>query len=119
MFLYQLLARRHPFHNIQPFKIQAVIEEGQRPQLENVSLAETGLYYLSRVMKLCWAGSPKDRPASQQIVEWLSASVLQLIISVVPVSGKYSIRNGCIVTPVMSSQVGLVPTSSELWIGTS
>ena len=116
MFLYQLLARRHPFHNVQPFKIEAAIEEGQRPQLEDVSLAETGLYYLSRVMKLCWAGSPKDRPASQQIVEWLSASALQLIISVVPVSSKYSIRNGCIVTPVMSSQVGPVPTSSELWI---
>ena len=116
MFLYQLLARRHPFHNVQPFKIEAAIEEGQRPQLEDVSLAETGLYYLSRVMKLCWAGSPKDRPASQQIVEWLSASALQLIISVVPVSSKYSIRNGCIVTPVMSSQVCPVPISSELWI---
>ena len=116
MFLYQLLARRHPFHNVQPFKIEAAIEEGQRPQLEDVSLAETGLYYLSRVMKLCWAGSPKERPTSQQIVEWLSASGLQLIISVVPVSSKYSIRNGCIVTPVMSSQVGPVPTSSELWI---
>ena len=116
MFLYQLLARRHPFHNVQPFKIEAAIEEGHRPQLEDVSLAETGLYYLSRVMKLCWAGSPKDRPASQQIVEWLSASALQLSISVVPVSSKYSIRNGCIVTPVMSSQVGPVPISSELWI---
>ena len=46
-------------------------------------------------MKLCWAGSPKDQPASQQIVEWLSASALQLIISVVPVSSKYSIHNGC------------------------
>ena len=116
MFLYQLLARRHPFHNVQPFNIKAVISEGQRPQLEDVSLAETGLYYLSRVMKLCWAGSPKDRPSSQQIVEWMSASALQLIISVVPISSKYSIRNGCIVTPVISSQVGSVPTSSELWI---
>ena len=116
MFLYQLLARRHPFHNVQPFKIEAAIEKGQRPQLEDVSLAETGLYYLSHVMKLCWAGSPKDRPSSQQIVEWLSASALQLIISVVPVSSKYSIRIGCIVTPVMSSQVGPVSTSSELWM---
>ena len=116
MFLYQLLARRHPFHNVQPFKIEAAIEEGQRPQLEDVSLAETGLYYLSRVMKLCWAGSPKDRPSSQQIVEWLSTPALQLIISVVPISSKYSIRNGSIVTPVMSSQVGPVPTSSELWM---
>ena len=116
MFLYQLLARRHPFHNLQPFKIEAAIEEGQRPQLEDVSVAETGLYYLSRVMKLCWEGSPEERPTSQQIVEWLSASALQLIISVVPVSSKYSIRNGCIVTPVMSNEVGPVPTSSELWI---
>ena len=116
MFLYQLLARRHPFHNVQPFKIEAAIEKGQRPQLEDVSVAETGLYYLSRVMKLCWEGSPKERPTSQQIVEWLSASALQLIISVVPVSSKYSIRNGCIVTPVMSNEVGLVPISSELWI---
>ena len=116
MFLYQLLARRNPFHNVQPQKIEAAIEEGQRPQLEDVSVTETGLYYLSRVMKLCWAESPKDRPTSQQIVEWLSASALQLIISVVPVSSKYSIRNGCIVTPVMSSEVGPVPVSSELWI---
>ena len=116
MFIYQLLARRHPFHNLQPFKIEAAIEEGQRPQLEDVSVAETGLYYLSRVMKLCWEGSPKERPTSQQIVEWLSASALQLIISVIPVSSKYSIRNGCIVTPVMSNEVGPVPTSSELWI---
>ena len=116
MFLYQLLARRHPFHNVQPFKIEAAIEEGQRPQLEDVSVAETGLYYLSRVMKLCWEGNPKDRPTSQQIVEWLSASALQLIISVVPVSSKYSIRNGSIVTPVMSNEVGPVFTSSELWI---
>ena len=116
MFLYQLLARRHPFHNVQPFKIEAAIEKGQRPQLEDVSVAETGLYYLSRVMKLCWEGSPKKRPTSQQIVEWLSASALQLIISVIPVSSKYSIRDGCIVTPVMSNEFGLVPTSSELWI---
>ena len=116
MFIYQLLARRHPFHNVQPFKIETAIEEGQRPQLEDVSVAETGLYYLSRVMKLCWEGSPKERPTSQQIVEWLSASALQLIISVIPVNSKYSIRNGCIVTPVMSNEVGPVLTSSELWI---
>ena len=116
MFLYQLIARRHPFHNIPPLIIETAIEEGQRPQLEDVSVAESGLYYLSRVMKLCWEGNPKDRPTSQQIVEWLSASALQLIISVVPVSSKYSVRIGSIVTPVMSNEVGPVHTSSELWI---
>ena len=116
MFLYQILACHHPFHNLKPVNIEVAIEEGKRPQLENVSIAEIGLYYMTRIMKLCWAGNPKERPATQQIIEWLSASALQLIISVIPVNSKYSIRNGCIVTPDMSNGVGSTPTSSELWI---
>ena len=116
MFLYQLLARRHPFHNVDPFKIETAIEEGIRPQLKDISIAEVGLYYMTRVMKLCWAGNPAERPATQQIIEWLSASALQLIISVIPVNSRYSIHNGCIVTPVMSSEVDPDPISSELWI---
>ena len=116
MFLYQLLARRHPFHELQPFKIEAAIEEGIQPQLDDISIAEIGLYYMTRVMNLCWAANPRERPTTQQIVEWFSASALQLIISVIPFSNKYSIRNGCIVIPVMSNEVGSTPTSSELWI---
>ena len=115
MFLYQVVARRHPFHNVKPFRIETVIEEGKRPHLEDVSIAEVGLYYMTRVMKLCWAGDPAERPTSQQIIEWLSAPALQLIVSVVPFNGKYSIRNGCIVTPD-KNDVGLGPTSGELWI---
>ena len=56
MFLYQLVARRDPFYNLQSSSIEAAIEEGIRPQLEDISVAEVGLYYMSRVMKLCWAG---------------------------------------------------------------
>ena len=67
-------------------------------------------------MKLCWAGHSTERPTSQQIIEWLSAPALQLIVSVVPFDGKYSIRNGCIVTPVTGSKVGQSVVSSELWI---
>ena len=116
MFVYQVVARRHPFHNIKAVRIEAVIEEGKRPQLEDVSIAEVGLYYMTRVMKLCWVGDPAERPTSQQIIEWLSAPALQLIVSVVPFNGKYSIRNGCIVTPDKNDDTGLDPTSSELWI---
>ena len=116
MFLYQLLAHRHPFHNIPPSKIEAAIEEGQRPQLEDISVAETGLYYMSRVMKLCWAGNPQERPTSRQIVKWMSASPLQLTMSVIPVNSKYSIRNGCIVTPIVKNKSDQILTSSELWI---
>ena len=116
MFLYQLIARRHPFHNVQPFKIEAHIEEGQRPQLEDIPVAETGLFYMTRIMKKCWAGNADERPKTQEIVEWLCAPALELIISVIPVSSKYSVRNGCIVTPILSSEQGPVPNPSELWI---
>ena len=115
MFLYQILARRHPFHNL-PDNIEVAIEDGKRPQLEDVSVAEVGLYYMTRIMKLCWNGNPVKRPSCQQVIEWLSASALQLIISVIPVNNKHSICNGCIVTPDTSNKVGLPPTSSELWI---
>ena len=116
MFLYQILARRQPFHNLKPQSIEVAIEDGKRPQLEDVPIAEVGLYYMTRIMKLCWDGNPVKRPSSQQVIEWLSASALHLIISVIPVNSKHSIRNGCIVTPDMSNEVDLPPTSSELWI---
>ena len=113
MFLYQVLTCRHPFHNSKP---EVAIEDGERPQLEDVSVAEIGLYYMTRIMKLCWAGNPTKRPSCQQVIEWLSASALQLIISVIPVNSKYSICNGFIITPDMNNEDDLPPTSSELWI---
>ena len=116
MFLYQVVARRHPFHTIKPTRIEPSIEEGKRPELEDVSIAEVGLYYMTRVMKLCWAGDPAERPTSQHIIEWLSAPALQLIVSVIPLDSKYSIRNGCVVTPVLCDQVSQTAISSELWI---
>ena len=116
MFLYQLLARRRPFHDLPPSKIQAAIEEGRRPQLKDVPVAETGLYYMSHVMKHCWAGNPKERPTSQQIVEWLSAPALQLSMSVIPVNSNFSIRNGCIINPIIRNQINPISASSELWI---
>ena len=116
MFLYQVVARRHPFHNIKPVRIEPAIEEGNRPLLEDVSIAEIGLYYMTRVMKLCWAGDPAERPSSQQIIEWLSAPALQLIVSVVPFKNRYSIRDGCIVTTFACHEVNPDPISSELWI---
>ena len=116
MFLYQLIARRHPFHNLHPYEIEAAIEEGRLPQLNNVSLADSCLCYITRIMKLYLAGDPTERPTSQQIVKWLSAPAVQLIISVVPVKSRYSIRNGSIVSPVTPYDIGPELISSELWI---
>ena len=116
MLLYQLVARRHPFHNLDTCNIETAIEGGKRPQLEDVSIADIGLFYMTRVMKRCWAGSPEERPTTQQIIEWLSTPALQLIVSVVPLNCKHSIRNGSIVTPDISNEIGPILTSSELWI---
>ena len=71
---------------------------------------------MTRVMKRCWAGDPAERPTSQQIIEWLSAPAVQLIISIVPFSGKNSIRNGCIVSTATSNgaEYDESSTSSEL-----
>ena len=114
MFLYQLIARRDPFHDLQPDEIEAAIEAGQRPQLEDIPVAEVGYYYMTRVMKQCWAGDANERPPTQMIVEWLSHPALQLIMSVVPMMSKYSIRNGCIIIP--SYEFGIASKSTELWI---
>ena len=50
MFLYQLMARQDPFYNLQSSSIEAATEEGIRPQLEDVSVAEVGLYYMTHVI---------------------------------------------------------------------
>ena len=116
MFLYQLLARRHPFHNVRPSEIEAAIAQGQRPLLRDVPIAQTGLFYMTQIMRLCFAGNADDRPSTQEITKWLSTPALQLIMSVVPIKSKYSIRNGCFVTPTANKEVGPVPASSEVWI---
>ena len=45
-----------------------------------------------------------------------TAPAVQLIVSVVPVKSRYSIRNGSIVNPVTPYDVGPELISSELWI---
>jgi len=115
MFLYQLLARRYPFHNIRPSEIETAISTGQRPLLRDVPVAQAGLFYITQIMKMCLAGNANDRPDTQKIIKWLSTPSLQLIMSVIPIRSKYSVRNGCFVTPIASKDFGST-TSSEVWI---
>jgi len=112
MFLYQLIARCDPFHDLQPLEIEEAIEKGQKPKLNDIPVAEVGFYYMTRVMKECWSTNANDRPTTQMIVECLSCPAVQLIMSVAPITNEYSIRNGCIVTPSHS----MTARSTELWI---
>ena len=117
MFLYQLLARRHPFHNIKPSEIETAIAKEQRPLLEDVTVAQSGLFYMTQIMQLCWAGSADDRPEMQKIIKWLSTPTLQLIMSVVPITSEFSLRNGCFAIPtITSNESELSPMSSDVWI---
>ena len=116
MFLYQMIARRHPYHNMERNEIEVAIEQGQRPELEDIPVAEIGLLYMTRIMKLCWKDNVDERPRTESIVKWFSAPSLQLIMGVLPLSSDYSVRGGCIVTPILRNEVEPVPVSSELWI---
>ena len=113
MFLYQLITHRHPFHNVQQLKVKAFIEEHWRPQLEDIPLSKIGLFYMTQIMKLCWAGKAMERPTTWEIIKWFSSPTLQLILSVIPINSKYSISDGCFVSLDLSSEVD---TSSEIWV---
>ena len=115
MFLYQLIARRDPFHDLQAVEIEAAIEKGDRPELNDIPIAEVGLYYMTRVMKKCWVDRAVDRPETQVIVEWFSCPALQLIMTVLPIANEYSICNGCISAP-SHNEFNIAAKSSELWI---
>ena len=114
MLLYQMIARRRPFHNLPSYSIEAAIEEGQRPPLEDCPISRSQFFYLTQVMKQCWEGNPEDRPSTQRIVEWLSSANLQLTLSVLPFSNGGSVRCAIAVPPSLSKSES--PSSSEAWI---
>ena len=47
----------------------------------------------------------------------MSATAIQLTMTVIPVNSKHSIHNGCIVTPITGNKVDPVLPSSELCDG--
>ena len=116
MLLYQMIARRHPFHNIQPVKIDPKIVAGDRPTIVDVPVAETGYFYLTRVMENCWVDKPEDRPTTDTLITHLSNVVLQSVMAIHPVRSRFSLRRGCAITPHDYAKANVGHTASELWI---
>lgn len=114
MLLYQMVARRRPFHNLPSYSIESAIEEGKRPPLEDCPISRSQYFYLTQVMKQCWEGNPEDRPSTQRIVEWLSSATVQLTLSVIPFSNSRSVRCAIAVPPSQTKSES--PSSSEAWI---
>ena len=49
MLLYQMIARRHPYHNVQPVKIDTKVVNGERPNIVDVPFADSSGPILSQV----------------------------------------------------------------------
>ena len=117
MFLYQMIARRHPFHDLKPHRIDQAVELGERPKLQDISQAETAFHTLTRLMKCCWEDRIDKRPSTEELIRWLCLSSVQSIMSVVPVKSPYSIRHSCSVTVDAFTRVRAPHiNSSELWL---
>ena len=116
MFLYQLIARRHPFHDIDCHKIDASIEDGGRPKLQEFDLAFTAYHYLTKLMEVCWRDNPKSRPDTGEIITKLCMSPMQNTMGVTPIKSRYSLRRAIAITPADLMQIGVHQTNSELWV---
>ena len=117
MLLYQMIARRHPFHNVQPVKIDPKVVQGERPSVIDIPVAETGYYYLTRLMECCWEDKPENRPETDKLISRLSNVIFQSIMGVHPVRSRFSLRRGCAITPHDYAKAGVNHAqSSELWI---
>ena len=116
MLIYQMIARRHPYHDIQPQRIDTAVEQGERPKLQDVSQAESAFYYLTRLMKMCWADNPRERPDTDEIIKKLCLAPMQSVMCVHPVRSRFSLRHVCAITPSDFTLAGVPRSSSELWV---
>ena len=117
MLLYQMIARRHPYHNIPPHRIDVAVESNERPKLQDVDISRTGYHYLTRVMKACWEENPKNRPDTETIIKKVCMAPTQMVMCVAPISSKQSIRRAIAITPSNFHKAGyLNRLQSELWV---
>lgn len=117
MLLYQMIARRHPFHNVQPVRIDTKVVQGDRPSTVDTPMAETGYFFLTRLMEKCWKDKADDRPETSELISDVSKITFQSIMGVLPVRSRFSLRRGCAITPhdyVKANVTG--HTNSELWV---
>ena len=117
MFLYQIITRRHPYYDIQPYKIDASIEAGERPKIEKTRVATTGYHYLTELMKKCWEHSPMLRPSTEKIIRTACLVSVQSIMCVVSVQSQFSLCTAIALTHANFTKVKK-PTRlhNELWV---
>ena len=117
MFLYQIIARRHPYHDIPPHQIDVSVKAGERPKLQDVDVATTGYHYLTMLMKKCWEDNPKHRPNTEEIIKTVCLTPIQSVMCVLPIRSRFSLRQAITLTPANFIDAG-APTKlqNELWV---
>ena len=117
MFLYQVIAHRHPYHNIPPHRIDMAIEQGDRPKLQDIDISHTGYHYLTQVMQACWEDNPNNRFDTDTIIKKVCQAPTQMVMCVQPLSGKQSLRRAIAITPSNFAQARFCSRlQSELWV---
>ena len=53
MLLYQMIARRNPYHDIPDHRIENAVLSGQRPKLQDIHESHTCFHYFTQIMKMC------------------------------------------------------------------
>ena len=109
MLLYQMIARRNPIRK----DIAISVEDGERPNLQNISIAHSGYYYLTQLMQQCWEEAPQNRPSTEEIIKKLSSAEMQSIMCVQPLKDQFEVRNAC---PIISTTLSEPNSSSQVWV---
>ena len=115
MFLYQMMARKHPYHNMKPERIDRAIQAGERPELAERCSARSAYCYLIQLMKECWKNDPEDRPTTDTIMKYTCQASVQSIMSVHPTKGSATLKHACLVTPSQAAGDN-THNSSEVWV---
>ena len=117
MLLYQMIARRHPYHNLPPSIIEEAIQSGERPKLQDVDISHTGYHYLTQIMKACWEHNPYNRLDTDTIIKKTCLLTTQMVMSVKPIKSRFSLRRAIAITPCNFAKSGYPDQfQSELWV---
>ncbi|KAL5463449.1 hypothetical protein EMCRGX_G032344 [Ephydatia muelleri] len=66
-------------------------------------------------MKQCWQGDPRQRPTTSEIIDKVSLSTFQSVMSVQPVRSRLSLRHACVITSTDLTEAN-VTRENELWV---
>ena len=117
MLLYQMIARRDPYHNTHHHRIEAAVLSGERPTLHDVSNSHTCFHYLTQIMTACWEDNPDNRPDIDTIINKLCQSATQIVMCVKPLDTKLLLGKAIAITSSDFTKAGYPNRlQSELWL---